>query len=512
MRCEKHIPEYMKTFTYFAQGLWDMFHVCHLVVGKSRAFQVCSLKPGPGSCYKPAYRPVLDQRNTSIPYKQSEDAMTFDLILHNGIILTMNPAFEVIKDGYIAVHDGRILQVGKKPIPSLPGARARIDAQGGIIMPGLVNTHTHLPMTLFRGLADDLPLEVWLQDYIFPAESTHINATNVYKGALLGCAELLLGGTTTICDGYFFEDQVAEALITTGLRAIVGQGVIDYPAPGVPDPADNIRAAAAFVDALRERSALVTPSVFCHSPYTCSAATLQKAKALAADNGVLFQIHVAETRHENKAPFSQEHGSVIRYLDHLGILDQETLLVHAVWVDDSDIAILAGKGCGISHNPESNMKLASGVAPVPKFLDAGVAVGLGTDGCASNNDMDLFQEMDVAAKLHKVYANDAVVMDAATVLKMVTIEAARSIGMEREIGSLEVGKAADIIIIDTHKPHLIPLYDPVSQLVYAARGSDVSHVLVAGELLVEKRMLQHMDLMPVMEQMRRLSRTIGPGY
>jgi len=436
--------------------------------------------------------------------------MTFDLILHNGIMLTMNPVLEVITDGYIAVQDGRIHQIGTKPQSGLPKAHIKIDAQGGIIMPGLVITHTHLPMTLFRGLADDLPLSVWLQEHIFPAESTHINPTNVHRAALLGCVELLLGGTTTICDGYFLEGQVAEAVLATGLRAIVGQGIIDYPAPGVPDPADNIRNAAAFVEQYRERSTLLTPSVFCHSPYTCSASTLQKAKALAIDNGVLFQIHIAETRQENKDPFAVEHGSAIRYLDDIGLLDPQTLLVHTVWVDDNDIAILAAQGCGISHNPESNMKLASGVAPVPKFLNAGIAVGLGTDGCASNNDMDIFQEMDVAAKLHKVYTQDATAMDAATVLKMATIEAARAIGMEREIGSLEVGKAADIIVIDTHKPHLVPLYNPVSQLVYAARSSDVSHVLIAGELLVQQRQLKHIDLMPVMEQMRRLSRTIGP--
>ncbi len=437
--------------------------------------------------------------------------MTYDLILYNGIILTMNPALEVITDGHIVVQDGRIHQMGATRQSGLPKAHAMINAQGGIIMPGLVNTHTHLPMTLFRGLADDLPLAEWLQEHIFPAESAHINPTNAYTGALLGCAELLLGGTTTICDGYFLEGQVAEAVIASGLRAIVGQGVIDYPAPGVSDPADNIRTAAAFVDQYRERSPRITPSVFCHSPYTCSAATLQKAKALAVDKGVLFQIHVAETPQENKAPFSKEHGSTIRFLDHIGLLDQQTLLVHAVWVDDSDIAILAARKCGVSHNPESNMKLASGVAPVPKFLDAGIAVGLGTDGCASNNDMDLFQEMDLAAKLHKVYNQDAVVMDATTVLKMVTIEGARAIGMEQEIGSLEVGKAADIIVIDTCKPHLIPLYNPVSQLVYAARSSDVSHVLIAGELLVQQRRLKHIDWMPLMEQMRRLSRTILPG-
>jgi 5-methylthioadenosine/S-adenosylhomocysteine deaminase len=441
--------------------------------------------------------------------RYAENDLKFDLILHNGIIVTINPAFEILSDGYVAVKNGRIQAIGTKPKKGLPKAVRVVDAQGGIILPGLVNTHTHLPMTLFRGLADDLPLAVWLEKHIFPAESAHVTPTNVYHGALLGCAELLLGGTTTICDGYFFEDQVAQAVLEAGLRAVMGQGVIDYPAPGVSDPAENIRTAAAFVARYRDRSPLVKPSVFCHSPYTCSAATLQQAKALAAANGILFQIHVAETREENRAPYAKKHGSVVRYLDRHELLDRHTLLVHAVWVDATDIALLADRGCGISHNPESNMKLAAGVAPVPQFLAAGLAVGLGTDGCASNNDMDLFHEMDIAAKLHKVHLRDAVVMDAATVLKMVTIDAARAIGMAAEIGSLEVGKAADIIVVDTRKPHLTPLYNPDSQLVYAARSADVSHVMIAGRFLVEKRRLLHLDLPSIVAQVHRLSRSIG---
>ena len=437
--------------------------------------------------------------------------MRFDLILHNGIILTMNPAFEVITNGYIAVRDGHVGQIGTLDENKMPSADRMIDACGGVILPGLVNTHTHLPMTLFRGLADDLPLAQWLHEHIFPAESAHVNPTNVNAGALLGCAELLLGDTTTVCDGYFYEDEVAEAIIAAGLRTVVGQGVIDFPAPGVPDPSENIRVAAAFLEKYCERSPLVTPSVFCHSPYTCGEATLRQAKALAADHGLLFQIHVAETQDENKQPFAEKFGSAVRYLDHVGLLDAHTLLVHAVWVDDTDTSIIAARKCGIAHCPESNMKLASGIAPVIRYLEAGIAVGLGTDGCASNNDMDLFQEMDIAAKIHKVNAQDAVVMDAATVLKMATIEAARAMGMDRQIGSLEVGKAADIIVVDTRKPHLTPLYNPVSQLVYAARGSDVRHVVIAGRHLVADRRLQHLDLKSIVEPMRRLSSTIGRG-
>jgi 5-methylthioadenosine/S-adenosylhomocysteine deaminase len=436
--------------------------------------------------------------------------MTFDVLIHNGLVLTMNTAFDVVRDGLVAVKDGRIQRVEARSIQApLPEAKAVIDAEGGIIMPGLVNTHTHLPMTLFRGLADDLPLAVWLQEHIFPAESTHITPENVRSGALLGCAELLLGGTTTLCDGYFYEDEVAEMVITAGLRAVLGQGVIDYPAPGVPDPSENVLTAAAFVTKYHDRSSRIRPSVFCHSPYTCSAATLQNAKAVARDFGVLFQIHVAETQAENNRSHSDNGASAIQYLDRLGILDDRTLLVHAVWVDEADIASMSARGSCVSHNPESNMKLASGIAPVHQFLAAGLKVGLGTDGCASNNDLDLFQEMDVAAKLHKVRTRDPVIMGAETVLKMATIEAAKAIGLDHEVGSLEIGKAADIVVVDTRKPHLTPLYNPVSHLVYAARSSDVRHVFVAGEHLVENRTLKHMDVEAILARVRQLSNVIG---
>jgi 5-methylthioadenosine/S-adenosylhomocysteine deaminase len=504
MRYEKHIPKYMAFITYLKQGAWDIQHVCHLAAGKSSAFPCARLETGAWFMVRPSENPP----NRPIV---SGDVMTFDLILHNGIILTMNPTLEVIPDGIIAVQDGRIVQIGTWAVEELPAATQVIDACGGIMMPGLVNTHTHLPMTLFRGLADDLPLAQWLQAHIFPAESSHVTPGNVYQGALLGCAELLLGGTTTVCDGYFYAAEVAEAVLTSGLRAVVGQGVIDFPAPGVPDPSANIQAAAAFVETYYDRSPLVTPSVFCHAPYTCGEATLKNAKVLAAQHGLLFQIHAAETSDENKQPFAAKDGSAIRYLDRIGLLDNDTLLVHAVWVDDVDASIIAARKCGVSHCPESNMKLASGTAPVARFLDAGIAVGLGTDGCASNNDMDLFQAMDITAKLHKVSAQDAVIMDAPTVLKMATIEAARAIGLEHLIGSLEIGKAADIIVIDIHKPHLTPLYNPISQLVYAASGSDVNHVVIAGRHLVADRHLLHMDLKSIMEPIRRLGLTIGQG-
>ncbi|MDP3286603.1 MAG: amidohydrolase, partial [Desulfobacterales bacterium] len=394
--------------------------------------------------------------------------MKFDTIIHNGTIVTVNRNFDVINDGLICIKDGKIEIVSSVPADYIPsGATNIIDAKGGIIMPGLVNTHTHLPMTLLRGIADDLPLFDWLNRYIFPLEAKYMNPDNVRLGSLLGCAEMLLSGTTTCCDGYFHEDAVAQAALEAGIRGVFGQGVIDFPAPGIPDPADNIKTAARFTEKWRNASPLIRPSVFCHSPYTCAEETLKKAKRITRSSRLLFQIHTSETKNEFDMVMSKHGVSPVKYLERTGILDEMTLLVHSVWVDQEDIRIISGHGSKISHNPQSNMKLASGIAPVPEFLKNEITVGLGTDGCASNNDPDLFKEMDVTAKIHKVNLLDPTVMDAKTVLQMATIKGAKAIGLENETGSIEKGKEADIIIIDIDSPHLIPMYNPVSHIVYS---------------------------------------------
>jgi len=427
--------------------------------------------------------------------------MKFDLVIHNAVIVNVNPDFDIIQNGVIGIKDELIqcVQEGGKDL-FRPPAFEYLDARGGIVMPGLVNAHTHLPMSLFRGLADDLPLSEWLNDHIFPAEARYLSPETVRIGTKLSCAELILSGTTTCCDGYFFEDEVAEAILETGLRAVAGQGVIDYPAPGVPDPSRNIEAAVEFVTKWRGRSPLLTPSIFCHSPYTCSAETLKKAKQAADRLGVLFQIHVAETKHERDQSIAATGMSPVAYLDSLGVLDENTLAVHAVWVDLNDMDILARRKVNIVHTPESNMKLASGVAPVPKMLAKGLTVALGTDGCASNNDLDLFGEMDRAAKLHKVISEDPTVMTARQVIRMATIEGAKALGMAHVIGSLEPGKQADIIIIDTGKPHLTPLYHPESHLVYAVSGADVSDVFVAGRAIMRNYVPLTLDMDAVMEK------------
>lgn len=439
--------------------------------------------------------------------------MAITLIQH-GIVITVNDAFEIIQDGFVAVADGRITAVGAHPPPELERAAAvQVDAGGGIIMPGLVNAHTHLPMTLFRGLADDLSLDRWLNEFIFPAEQKFLSPACVRAATWLACAEMLLSGTTTCCDGYFFEDQVAEVLSDCGLRAVVGQGVIDFPAPGVSDPARNVRYAAEFVERWRARCAAVRPSIFCHSAYTCSARTLTAAKQAARRLGVLFQIHVAETAAEVAQIRQQQNGaSPIAYLERLDLLDADTLLVHGVWLDAADMETIARSGAGVVHCPQSNMKLASGIAPLPAMLAAGLRVGLGTDGCASNNTLDLFSEMDTTAKVHKVNLLDPTVMNAPSVLKLATIDGARCLGLGDDTGSLEVGKAADLVVVDTHRPHMVPLYDAVSQIVYAAKASDVRHVMVAGKFRVRNGRLVDLDLFRILQDVAPFARAVADEF
>lgn len=434
--------------------------------------------------------------------------MKFDTLIHNATIVTVDFDFTIIPCGLVAIDGGRIARIEPEPAGGLPAAIEIIDARGGLLLPGLVNTHTHLPTTLFRGLADDLPLDVWLNDHIFPAEARFINPETVHYGTLLGCMEMLLSGTTTCCDGYFLEDHVAGAVFESGMRAILGQGVIDFPAPGVPDPSKNIAEAVTFIDKWAGKTERITPSLFCHSPYTCSLETLKKASRAALAKRVLFQIHAAETKAETKQCLKNSGLSPIRYLDSHGILTENTLLAHCVWVDSADIEIIARQKAAVAHNPESNMKLASGIAPVVSFLEHGINTGLGTDGCASNNDLDMFQEMGSAARLHKVHDLDPVVMDARTVLEMATIGGARAMGLDHEIGSIEPGKQADLIVIDLSSPHLTPMYNPVSHLVYAVKGSDVRDVFVAGEPLVRDHNLVKLDAEDTMQHVCSIAETI----
>ncbi len=436
--------------------------------------------------------------------------LPYDLLITHGTIVTVDADMRIIEDGWVGVRAEAIAAIGRGTPPAgAEDGTTVIDARGGIVMPGLVNAHSHLPMTLFRGLADDLPLHQWLNDHIFPVESRYIDPETVRLGTLLGCAEMLLGGTTTCCDGYFLENHVAHAVAAAGMRGVLAQGVIDYPAPGVPDPAGNVAHAVQVVDTIAGTAGRLHPAIFCHSPYTCSALTLKRAKKAAADRGLLFLTHVAETRREREDSLDAHGKSPVRYLESLGVLDDRTLLVHAVWIDETDLRIIADTGSAVAHCPESNMKLASGVAPVPDMLRMGIPVGLGTDGSASNNDLDLFLEMDTAAKLHKVHRLDPTVADAAGILKTATISGAAAIGLADQIGSIEPGKKADMVVIDTRRAHLVPMYDPVSHIVYAVCGGDVRDVVVGGRVCVRDGRLETIDLADVMDRVKVLAGRIA---
>ena len=348
-----------------------------------------------------------------------------DLLLTNGLVLTMEPEADPIERGWVAVRDGAVVGVGSGDNPD---AARVIDAAGGLIMPGLVNAHTHGAMTLFRGLADDLPLMTWLHEYIFPAEAAHVDEDLVYWGTRLACAEMLLSGTTCLADGYFLEDHAARAFQDTGIRAVPGQGVVDFPAPGVPDPVKNLKAVEEFIKKWQGVSPLIRPSVFCHSAYTCSPETLRRGKELARELGVLFQIHVAETAAEVEQIRDARGLSPVRYLDSLGLLDENTLAVHCVHVDDEEVDLLAARQTPVALCLESNMKLASGAPPAARMLEAGINAALGTDGPASNNDLNLFGEIRSLALLAKAGGHDPTLIPAVQALSLAGPGGARALG------------------------------------------------------------------------------------
>ena len=433
-----------------------------------------------------------------------------DIIIEGGILITMVDGEDPINPARVCVKKNRIvdIQVMDETFPSPANAEV-IDASDCIIMPGLINSHCHTPMTLFRGSADDLPLREWLYDKIFPMESEHLRPETVYWGSLLGCLEMIASGTTSLMDGYFFEDDTVQAVHKSGLRAHLAQGVIDFPAPGVPDPEENLIKATEFIEKWLGFSDLISPGMFCHSPATCSEKTLRGAMEISRGFSLPLQIHLSETSDEVDEIIKKTGQRPVHFLNNLDILDEGLIAAHAVHLTRDEIELLAEKGVKIVHVPESNMKLSSGVAKIAEMLSLGMKVGLGTDGCASNNDLDLFQEMDTAAKLGKVSTSDPVNMGAATVLKMATSWGGAVLGIEQEVGTIEKGKKADIIVVNLQSPHLVPLYNPFSSLVYSANGADVRDVIVDGQILLRDRIFQTLDPEEIMERVRALTSTFG---
>ena len=433
------------------------------------------------------------------------NTMTDSILIHNCTLLAA-PDTPLLFNAWLLTQGDTIAAIGTAVNlhqAETTEATTIIDGHDKLLAPGLINGHNHCAMTLFRGLADDLELATWLTEHIFPAEARYVNEEMVYHCSRLAAAEMILSGTTTVADGYFLEGQAAQAFVDTGMRAVAAQGIIDFPAPGVPDPTQNIETAARFLDAWQGRHPRITPAIFAHSPYTCSNQTLQRAKELAIARQTPFFIHAAESRMEQGMIQSPQGTSPIRHLAALGLLDPGTICIHGVWLDDEDLDLLAGNGAGVVVCPQSHLKLASGMAPVSAMIERGIRVGLGTDGCASNNSLDMFREMDLLCKTQKVHTLDATALPARQALRCATVNNAALLGLGN-IGQLLPGYKADLILLDLQQPHLTPCYNQ-DLLVYGAGGADVHTVIIDGRLVMEDKKILSFDIQETMREVRRLA-------
>ena len=412
-----------------------------------------------------------------------------------------------VENGALAVCGDTIVAVGGRGELTARFPRAaQLHEPSGLVMPGLINTHTHAPMSYLRGIADDLPLMTWLQEHIFPVEQ-QINAEMVYLSTLLSIAEMIRSGTTSFCDMYLFAGEVARAVDETGIRGWLGEVLYDFDSPSYGGLDNGFAMVKELASHYREHP-LISITVDPHSVYTCAPALLETTAALAEELGSLHVIHLSETESEVATCVERYGLRPVEHLNRLGLLNSRLLAAHCVQLTEEEIELLAGTQVKVSHCVESNMKLASGAAPVPALLQQGVCVAIGTDGPASNNDVDMFAEMSSVAKVHKVVAMDPTVMDAETTLQCATFNGARALGAEAEIGTLEVGKKADLIVLDLDQPHLVPLYNLPSHLVYAARGADVIHSLINGRLVMKQRQLLTMDEQQVIARMQELSKEV----
>jgi 5-methylthioadenosine/S-adenosylhomocysteine deaminase len=413
-----------------------------------------------------------------------------DLLVRGGTVVTMNGTRTILDDGAIVVTGDTIVAVGpRSELEARYTASQTIDAAGTLILPGFINGHTHVAMTLFRGLHDDVTLNDWLYKYIFPAEAKNVNEEFVRWGTRLAAAEQIRAGVTTFADMYYFEDAVAEETKAAGMRGVLGETFIDFPAPDNKSEAEMLAYTEKFLKKW-QGDPLIHAAVAPHSIYTCSQKTLQDSAALARKYHAPILIHTAEMKKEWDDSMKQNGMSPVQYLDKIGVLGPDVVSAHCIFVDAADRRTLAQKQVGCVHNPSSNMMIASGVAPVAEMRAAGVAVGLGTDGPAgSNNDLDLMEEIDLAAKLAKISSRDPLALNAKAVVEMATIDGARALHLENEIGSLEAGKKADLVVISLDEPNAVPMYDIYAQIAYALKGSDVETVIIGGRIVMRDRKL-----------------------
>jgi 5-methylthioadenosine/S-adenosylhomocysteine deaminase len=417
-----------------------------------------------------------------------------DLIVTARAVLTVDQDFHILPRSSVVIHHGAIVAIGSpETIAKQYSATRTIDRPNAVLMPGLVNTHTHAAMSLLRGIADDRPLMEWLQKYIFPAEAKNVSPAFVTDGTNLAMAEMIRSGTTTFADMYYFEDEVARAVDKAGMRGVLGETWIDFPAPDNKTGEQAQAYTRKYLEAWKNHPRVVA-AIAPHAPYTCSAATYQAARKLADEYHAPLLTHLSETQDEQKTIHDKYGATPTKWLASIGFLGPRAVVAHGVWLSDDDLRALADAKVALSHNPESNMKLGSGIAPVAKAVAAGVVVSLGTDGPAgSNNDFDMFESMDFAGKLAKVAALDPTAMPARELVRMATIEGARSLGLGDKIGSIEVGKQADLIAVDLTASRTRPVYDLSSIVVYAAKASDVSLTMVAGKVLFDGHKLTTID-------------------
>src|SRR3954469_22813079 len=427
------------------------------------------------------------------------------LVIVGGTVITQNAAHQIFTPGAVAVDGASILDVDRpEAIASRYAAAETIEVRDEIVLPGLINTHTHAPMVMFRGLADDLALRDWLEKYIFPAEAKTVSPELVRVGTRLAAVEMIESGTTTYVDMYYFEEEIAKAAFAAGLRGVLGETIIQFPVADAKTPADALDRAERFIREFKDNG-LIVPAVAPHALYTNDRATLIASAELGRKYGVPVLIHFAETEDEVRTAREQFKMTPAAALASIGFWGPKTVAAHGIWVTDEDIAILKQHNVGIAHNPESNMKLASGAAPIVKYLAAGVNVGLGTDGAASNNDLDMFEAMRQAAFLAKLANKDPTAVSARTALDLATVGGARTLAMEPLIGSLEAGKRADVIVVSMREARQTPMYDPISHLVYATRGDDVRTTIVNGRILMKDRQLRTLDKAAVIADANRLA-------
>ncbi|MGJ5645941.1 amidohydrolase [Morganella morganii] len=429
-----------------------------------------------------------------------------DLMITDGTVLTMNPDNTVFEHGTVVVSDGKIVAVGGPELTSKYQAKKVLDVKGDIVMPGLINTHTHGSMTVFRSLGDDVPDR--LHRYIFPLENKLVSRDMVRTGANLANIEMIKGGVTTYADMYYFEDEVAKTADKAGLRAVLGETIINFPVADAQTPEEGIAYAVRFINEYKDHPR-ITPAFAPHAPYTNTTENLQKIAALSEELNVPVMIHLAETDREKEEIAKRTGGkSPVQYMADIGVLNNRLLAAHVIMADDNDLNLLKKYDVGVAHNISANTKSAKGVAPVTQMLEKGIRTGLGTDGPMSSNTLTTMNELNLVGKIHKLETKNRAAMPLLTVVEMATMGSARALHMDDKIGSLETGKLADIIVVDTKAPNMVPVYSPYAALVYGANGANVRHTIVDGVILMEDRQLLTVDENEIIQDAQRFAEKV----